>query len=73
MIIIRKKRILFICACFIISFCFVTIGKNLNLNKDETVAVVSLPVSNKVVVLDAGHGSPDRSEQKVKTEYMRTI
>ncbi len=29
---------------------------------EKTVATVALSVTNKVIVIDAGHGSPDRSE-----------
>lgn len=73
MIIIRKKRIVIVCLCIVLSFCFVAVGKSLNFNKEETQIVVSLPVSNKVVVLDAGHGSPDRTELKVKMVHMKMI
>ena len=31
--------------------------------KEETVSTVALPVSNKVVVIDAGHGVPDEGAQ----------
>ena len=30
----------------------------------ETVETVALPVSNKVIVIDAGHGSPDERSGK---------
>ena len=30
-----------------------------SINKDQTIQTVSLPVTNKVVIIDAGHGSPD--------------
>lgn len=70
MVILRKKRIVLVCICLIITFCFITLSKNIG--KEEILPVVSLPVSNKVIVLDAGHGSPDRAGQKVKMEYMKT-
>ena len=57
MIILRKKRIILVIMCVIISLGFINIGKNLK--KEITAPTVSLPVSNKVIVLDAGHGSPD--------------
>ena len=56
MILLNKKRILFISSiilCSIISFSFV----NQNLTKLELVS--STPVTNHVVILDAGHGNPD--------------
>lgn len=52
MILLQKKRILFILSMVFISVFTYFLGTN-NLNK--TVQTVSLPVTNKVVVLDAGH------------------
>ena len=64
MIILRKKRILLVIMCVVVSLGFINIGKDLK-NK-SVVPTVSLPVSNKVIVLDAGHGSPDRRSRKCK-------
>ena len=52
MIILRKKRILFVLSVVLISmFAFtIQVAKN-----EETVSAVALPVSNKVIVIDAGH------------------
>lgn len=55
MIIFNKKRILFIMLAVIVS----VIVPYLLENNDETIETVALPVSNKVIVLDAGHGTPD--------------
>ena len=33
-------------------------------NIGEAVQVTSLPISNKVVILDAGHGTPDERSRK---------
>lgn len=49
MIILNKKRILFIVFAVIIAV-FIPISK-----ENETISTVALPVSNKVIVLDAGH------------------
>ena len=54
MFIFNKKRIVFILLVVIIG---ITIPM-LTANK-KTMQVVALPVSNKVIVLDAGHGFPD--------------
>lgn len=56
MILLEKKRILFILSMVFISVFvyFFKFGFN-----NKTVQTVSLPVSNKVVVLDAGHGGED--------------
>ncbi len=64
MIIISKKRIAIISGILLIAvFAFTFKTANLNgennfngkSNLDKTVQTVSLPVSNKVIVLDAGH------------------
>lgn len=58
------KRVFIIFFAFIISFS-VYIGENTNQNTrnersiGDAVQVTSLPVSGKVVILDAGHGQPD--------------
>ena len=55
MIIINKKRILFIIMLILIS----TFTYSINTKKEKIISTSSLPVSNKVVILDAGHGKPD--------------
>lgn len=55
MILIQKKRIIFVLSMVFISV-FVYF---FSINKDQTIQTVSLPVTNKVVIIDAGHGSPD--------------
>ena len=54
MIIINKKRLTFIFLMIVVS----VISFEMRGKKDY-VSVSSLPVTNKVVVLDAGHGKPD--------------
>lgn len=53
MIVIKKKRLIIITSllCFSLSVCVL---KN-SWQSPNTVATVNLPVSNKVIVLDAGH------------------
>ena len=60
MIIIRKKRII-----TLISIIFVTLFiANIKIDKqEETVETVAIPVTNKVIVVDAGHGVPDEGAQ----------
>ena len=56
MIILNRKRLAIILSCMIIAvfaFTFQVADQN------KTVQTVTLPVSNKVIVLDAGHGKPD--------------
>ena len=54
MFIFNKKRIVFILLVVIIGIAIPMLTA-----KNKTVQVVALPVSNKVIVLDAGHGFPD--------------
>ena len=63
MIILNKKRLIFIFSSLIISLCTFSIFYDKQMNTLETVA---LPVSNKVVVLDSGHGDPDNRSYKCK-------
>lgn len=59
MILLRKKRmILIILSVFVsvLTFALVT-------DKKEIVPTVSLPVSGKTIVIDAGHGKPDEGAQ----------
>lgn len=60
MIILSKKRFGIISTILLISL-FVFVFQVASLK--QTVQTVSLPVSNKVIVLDAGHGKPDEGAQ----------
>lgn len=60
MVIISKKRILLVLVILGISVLIFKITNSVYKNNIETVA---LPVSNKVVVIDAGHGYPDDGAQ----------
>ena len=57
MLIIRKKKvvIMFSILSLILVACYVAIIPQ----KEKSIETVSLPVSNKTIVLDAGHGIPD--------------
>lgn len=64
-----KKRVFIIFFSIIIGF-VVYIGQNTQSsgrngrNIGDAVQVTSLPVSGKVVILDAGHGQPDGRSRK---------
>ena len=61
MIIIRKKRIYIILTILLISlFCLSIFSKT-----EEIIQTVSLPVSGKTIVLDAGHGLPDEGAESI--------
>ena len=54
---ILNKRIVIIFGCVIMSvFCFTLSEKN----KENVIKTMAVPVTNKVIVVDAGHGGEDR-------------
>ena len=61
MIILNRKKIkLILTSIFILLFVLsVQITSKNNLKKENTIETTSTPCSRKVVILDAGHGSPD--------------
>ncbi|MCF0124994.1 MAG: N-acetylmuramoyl-L-alanine amidase [Clostridia bacterium] len=66
MVVINKKRIQIITGCILISlftFLFQIGRKEKAVEIKETVAT---PISNKTIVLDAGHGIPDEGAQSSK-------
>ena len=65
MLILKRKRIIvMMCMIFISLYAFSFKIANENLIKlEKTVETVSIPVTNKVVIVDAGHGSPDEGAE----------
>lgn len=59
MLVINKKRIFFILTMIMVS----VISFAVNKKQGNTVQTVSLPVTGKTIVLDAGHGYPDRGAE----------
>ena len=57
MIVIRKRNLIIIGSLLCISLTAISLKSAFT--KPKVVATVNLPVSNKVIVLDAGHGVPD--------------
>lgn len=57
MIILRKKRLIVIMLCIAFLVSIVIVKKSMD-NKGA-VQVVALPINNKVIVIDSGHGLPD--------------
>ena len=57
MIVLHKKRLILIGSLLCLSL--TALSLNSVFTKPKVVATVNLPVSNKVIVLDAGHGVPD--------------
>ena len=54
----KIKRFIMIYIILIISMIYVSIRRT-DRNIGDAVQVTTLPVSGKVVILDAGHGTPD--------------
>lgn len=50
----NKKRVLTITICLVLSFFFAGMKRD-----NETIETVALPVEDKVIIIDAGHGFPD--------------
>ncbi len=59
MILLQKKRLLLVLSMVFVSV-FVYFFSN---NESKTIQTVSLPVTNKVVVIDAGHGGEDQGAE----------
>ena len=62
MLIINKKRIYFILTTIMVSI----ISFSVFSKAENTVQIVSLPVSGKTIVLDAGHGLPDQGAESTE-------
>ena len=65
MLIFNQKRIItiFLSVCVsLFAFSF-KIANNNMLNKEITTETVALPVTNRVIVIDAGHGTPDEGAE----------
>jgi len=60
MIVINKKRLLIVMSAILVSIGIFSINM---VGNEDTVETVSLPVSQKVIILDAGHGVPDEGAQ----------
>lgn len=56
LILSRKRILLMLCMVFVSLYAFSFKIANRNI---ETIQTVALPTSNKVIIIDAGHGTPD--------------
>lgn len=60
MIIIKRKRIILVSLVILVSI----FTYSITINKTEnTMQTVAIPVTDKVIVIDAGHGVPDEGAQ----------
>ncbi|MBQ3409578.1 MAG: hypothetical protein IJH12_10305 [Clostridia bacterium] len=64
MIVLRKKRLILIGSFLCLSLTAISLKSAFI--RPKTVATVTLPVSNKVIVIDAGHGIPDEGDNLLK-------
>ena len=62
MVILNKKRLVIITMCVFISI-FTYIFSTTEETSEKVLSVVSLPVSGKTIIIDAGHGVPDEGAE----------
>ena len=62
MIILSKKRIIRLMS--LVTICLTVCVIQTAKTDEKTVQTVTLPVTNKVIVIDAGHGVPDERCRK---------
>lgn len=60
------KRIAIISSALVLTVIFYTSTHSKDIS---LIPVMTLPVSNRVIVLDAGHGIPDERSSKCKWSY----
>ena len=56
MLFLQKKRLFIILTCLIVSTLVFQLKNTTNVKTKETVA---LPVTNRIIIIDAGHGGED--------------
>lgn len=67
MLVLSKKRILLmLCMVFISLYAF---SFKIAIQNSETIETVAVPSSSRVIVIDAGHGTPDERSRKLKWNY----
>lgn len=59
MIILNRKRMMLILTLV----CIPLLAFSFQIAEENTVETVALPVTNKVIVIDAGHGVPDEGAE----------
>lgn len=62
MIILSKKRITIVLSCILVGVLVFTLQAS-RLEIKETIPTVTLPISGKTIVVDAGHGIPDEGAE----------
>ena len=62
MIVLHKKKLVLLGSLLCVSLTAISLKSAFT--KPKVVETMNLPVSNKVIVLDAGHGVPDERSRK---------
>ena len=70
MIVLRKKRIIFVLSCFVFSIFAFYLFQNGH-SDIKTIETVSLPISNKVIVIDARASEHLMREHKAQMEQLK--
>lgn len=65
MIILSKKRIAIVLGCALVGI-FTFMLQSSRMKELKTIETVTLPVSGKTIIVDAGHGVPDERSRKFK-------
>ena len=63
MILLNKKRLVLILTSIFVSILAFTLTKKGDIISEDSISTVSIPVSGKTVILDAGHGTPDEGAE----------
>ena len=67
MLVLNKKRLSYIAISVVLGLSIFIIGKEPKI----TIPTSSIPVAEHTVVLDAGHGQPDRPELLATTVFLK--
>ena len=59
MLLINKKRIIFLTLAIFLPIGMFMLQTATNINTSKTVATMATPVSSKTIIVDAGHGGED--------------
>lgn len=69
MIILSKKRITIVLSCILVGVLVFTLQAS-RLEIKATIPTVTLPISGKTIVVDAGHGIPDEGGYFIEVSGM---
>ena len=71
MIVLNRKRIYIVLTCLVLST--IVFQMSDNSKKVDSLETVALPVNNKTIIIDAGHGRRRSVELLQKMEQLRQI